>query len=221
MSMGHVGKTTNIGRDAVAVQAREEREDQWGPMPMEVVSFDPATQTATAKPQYRPKHNGEPVEMPELYEVPVRFPRLGQMAMTWPVNPGDVLMGMPMMRGTEKWHTEGKYESTDTRSSSLADYELLAFSGQSLTKPIPNFNNNAMEIRSEDGQFKMEMQPDGKFRQTGAEGNAFKIIGDALKLIGEDQLQIAYGSSQGSGHALQNAAGIIALANKLLGMSIE
>ena len=73
MSMGYRGKTTNARRETVAVQAQSEREAMWGEITGTIVSFDPTTQTASIQPDYKPRHNGEPVSMPQLDEVPVRF----------------------------------------------------------------------------------------------------------------------------------------------------
>ena len=50
MTVGRIGKTTNRFEDIIGAEVTAEREDTWGPMPGEVVNFDPATQTATVRP---------------------------------------------------------------------------------------------------------------------------------------------------------------------------
>lgn len=179
MSMGYRGKTTNAGREVTAVQAQMERESQWGEMPGTVVEFDAAKQTIKVKPDYRPMHNGEPVDMPELEEVPVRFPRAGGFSITAPIKPGDKVTLRPQMRSTEEFHTGNPMEAkSDTRSSSLSDMEAFLEGGEPLTNPIPNFNGSNFQIRSESGDFAMEMSEDGKFKMQGATGNWFDIMAE-------------------------------------------
>lgn len=217
---GYSGKTTNWRNEITAQQAQAEREAMWGEIPGKVVSFDASTQTATIQPLYKPRFNGEPVEMPELYEVPVRFSRAGGFVITSPIREGDTVTLRPQMRSSENWHGEGNYEASDARSFSLADYEAFLDGGESITDPIPAFNSENMEIRSADGKFAIEMSEDGKFRIRGAEGNLYTILAEFMELVAGDQLQIAYGSSAGSGHALQNRDKLMELAGKVRAMAL-
>lgn len=221
MSMGYRGKTTNRGREVVAVQAQAEREAMWGEMTGTIVDFDPATQTASIQPDYRPVHNGETVAMPVLEEVPVRFLRMGGFVMTTPIKPGDKVSLRPQMRSSEEYHTGGEATAGgDRRSFSLSDMEAFLDGGESLSTPIPNFNPTNMEIRSADGQFKMEMSEDGKFKFDGAAGNWFQLLADLADLLAQDQLIIMYGSSAGTGHSLSNRAQYAEIAAKLREMSL-
>ena len=205
MSVGALGKATNEPRESVAVQSRSEREAMFGEMPGKVVAFDSAKQTITVQPMYRPTHNGTPVDMPELLEVPVRFPRMGGFVVTTPVKSGDMVTLRPQMRSSEEFHTGGAYETPgDTRSMSLSDMEAFLDGGESLANPIENFNSDNLEIRSADGRFKIEMSEDGRFKIDGAQGNVFELLGDLLDALATDNLTINYGSSAGSGHQLQN-----------------
>ncbi|QIG74972.1 baseplate assembly protein V [Rhizobium phage RHph_I72] len=190
MTMGYRGKTTNSRREVVAVQAQAEREAQWGEIPGTIVDFDPATQTATIQPNYKPLHNGEPVDMPQLLEVPVRFARVGGFVVTAPVKAGDKVSLRPLMRSSENFHSGEDYTTpSDTRSFALSDMEAHLDGGEPLSDPIPGFNSNNMEIRSADGQFAIEMSEDGKFRMRGAEGNWFDLLATGFELLGtEDSL---------------------------------
>lgn len=218
--VGVLGKTTNRDRDVVARQALTEREQTWGEIPGQIVSFDKNAQTATIKPLYKPMHNGQPVEMPELLEVPIRFARMGGFVVTTPVKAGDKVSLRPMMRSTENYHEDGEYTPSDGRSFSLADYEAFLDGGEPLKQPIKNFNSENMEIRSEDGQFAMEMSEDGKFRMRGAQGNWFDLLASLAELLASDTLKINYGSSEGSGHELQFKSQYAEIAGKLRGMAL-
>ena len=221
MSMGYRGKTTNASRETTAVQAQRETESKWGEMTGTIVSFDKETGTAKVQPDYKPIHNGEAVKMTELEEVPVRFTRMGGFVITTPVKPGDKVTLRPQFRSSEEFNTGGEYTPVnDTRSYSLSDMEAFLDGGEPLTDPIKDFNNDNFEIRSLDGKFKMEMSEDGKFKMLGAEGNWFALLAQVVELLAADTLVVAYGSSKGSGHALQFKAEYAEIAGKLRSMSL-
>ena len=218
---GYLGKTTNLSREVVAQQAQSEREDQWGEIDGEIKSYDAATQTATIQPLYKPRFNGKPVDMPELLEVPVRFPRAGGGALTYPVKAGDKVTLRPKMRSSENYHTEDDGSASDSRSFSISDMEAHLDGGESLTDPIPNFDPDNVHVRADpEGNFGLRMSQDGKVKLDGAEGNIYTLLAQAIRLIGSDQLQIAYGSSEGTGHALKNRAEILEIADKLDAMAL-
>jgi hypothetical protein len=221
MSLGYRGKTTNSRREVVATQAQAERETQWGEISGTVVSFDPTTQTASIQPNYKPKHNGEPIDMPQLEEVPVRFTRAGGFVITSPIKPGDKVTLRPQMRSSEEYHTGGEYTSkNDSRSFSLSDMEAFLDGGEPISEPISNFNASNMEIRSASGDFKIEMSEDGKFKIVGAQGNWFDLLTQVVELLAADTLQINYGSSAGTGHALEKQAQYSEIAGKLRSMAL-
>lgn len=221
MSMGARGKTTNSSREGVAVQAQSEREAMLGEMPGRVVSFNASNQTISVQPLYRPSHNGEPVDMPELLEVPVRFPRMGGFVITTPVKAGDTVTLRPQMRSSEEYHTGGSYETPgDTRSMSLSDMEAFLDGGESISDPITGFNSDNLEIRSADGSFKIEMSEDGKFKIEGAQGNIYDLLAQVVELLASDMLNIKTGSSAGSSHELQHKAQYETIAGKLRAMAL-
>lgn len=218
---GNIGKITNSAATAIDVRAQAEREDQWGEMPGRIVAFNAATQTATIQPLYMKRLNGEPTALPELLEVPVRFPRAGGFTITTPIKAGDLVSLRPQMRSTEAYHEGGdEYAASDSRSFSLSDMEAFLDGGESLSSPIPNFNSQNMEIRSADGQFAIEMSEDGKFRMRGAEGNWFDLLATLAETLAADTLLIKYGSSAGTGHQLQFKDTYTQIATKLRGMAL-
>ncbi|KAA0970803.1 hypothetical protein FPY71_10025 [Aureimonas fodinaquatilis] len=218
---GHIGKTTSRLEDIIDSRIAADRAEQWGEMPGRVVAFDPSTQTATIQPLIKKLHRGKEHEIPALLEVPIRFPRAGGFVITSPIKAGDKVTLRPQMRSTEGYQQDGEgYTAADSRSFSLSDYEAHLEGGESLTAPIQNFNSQNMEIRSADGQFAIEMSEDGKFRMRGAAGNWFTLLAEALRLIGSDELVIAYGSSSGTNHSLANRDNILAIADKFDEMSL-
>lgn len=184
---GYRGKAaTNSTREVVGVQAQAEREAMWGEITGTIVSFNSSTQTASIQPDYKPRHNGEPVDMPELAEVPVRFQRAGGFIITQPVKAGDKVTLRPLMRSSEEFHTGGDFTPVgDTRSMALSDMEAHLAGGEALTDPITGFNSDNMEIRTADGSFKIEMSEDGKFKIVGAQGDWFDMLARLAEIVAD------------------------------------
>lgn len=218
---GYIGKTVNKRQDVVGQQAQSEREAMWGEIEGKIKTFDPKSQTATIQPLYKPRHNGKAIDMPELLEVPVRFPRGGHGAMTWPIQPGDKVTLRPKMRSSEKYHDEDDGEASDARSFNLSDMEAHLDGGESLTDPIPNFDNANAHMRfSPDGEYGIRGSKDGKIKIEGNQGNIYDLLATVVELLSQDQLQINHGSSSGSGHELQFKAQYAEIAAKLRAMQL-
>ncbi|MBB4063694.1 Gp138 family membrane-puncturing spike protein [Gellertiella hungarica] len=218
---GYLGKRTNQDRDVVGRQIQNKQENQWGPIPGEIVSYDAAAGTATVKPLYKPVHNGNAVDMPELYEVPVDLPRTGSAGMTFPIPAGTKVMLTPAMRSMDNYEAGEGGEPFDGRSFHLADMRASIAGGDSLSDPMPNVDADNTHLRfSPDGAFGIKGSPDGKFRIDGSEGNLYDIIATFMELVASDQLIIAYGSSAGTGHQLQNRAELMELAAKVRAMAL-
>lgn len=187
MSMGYRGKTTNLNREVTATQAQSEREAMLGEIPGEIKSFDAAKQTATIQPLYKPLHNGQPIDMPELLDVPVRFPRGGYGALTSPIQPGDRVTLRPMMRSTENYHSGEDYTPSDTRSMSLSDMEAHLDGGEPLTDPIENFDNENAHWRfNKDGSHGIRGSHDGKVAIQGKEGDIYDLLVQVVELLGTE-----------------------------------
>ena len=221
MSMGYRGKVTNDERDIVATQTSAERESMVGEMPGRIVKWDLEAQTATIQPIYKPSHNGTPVDMPELLEVPVRFPRAGNGALTFPVSIGDKVTLRPQMRSSENYHAGEDYTPSDSRSANLSDMEAYLDGGEPLTEPIPNFDGDNVHMRFDpEGQYGLRGSKDGKVKLEGAQGDIYALLVEVVRLLATDKLKVNYGSSAGSGHELENRAEYQAIHDKLDAMKI-
>lgn len=222
-SAGHPGKVASQNTDDVAGYSEyENRNSQWGTISGKVVSFDKDAQTATVQPLYRPTHDGQKVDMPELLEVPVRFPRAGGGAFTHPVKPGDNVELRPAMRDSEKYHAEGTYEAEDTNSFSLSSMEAYVTGGESLKNPIKNFDGENHHVRfNEEGTYGIRGSEDGKIAIEGSEGNIYTLLADAVKLAGEGFTLL--GTEPGLVHAseyAQKGEALLEIESKLRGMAL-
>lgn len=217
--VGYLGKHTNLGRDVTGSQVQAERDSMWGPIPGEIVTYDAAAGTATVRPLYKPVHNGKPVDMPDLYEVPVDQPRTNGMGMTFPIPAGTKVMLSPQMRAFEDYEEGEDGVPTDARSFHLSNMRASLSGGDSLSDPLPGADADNFHLRfNGSGSFGMKGSPDGKFQLNGAQGNVFDILAEVVELLAADTLKINYGSSAGSGHELQFKAQYADLAAKLRAM---
>lgn len=180
--------------DVTAFRTEEERKDMWTSLPGRVKSFDPTKQTATVEVMYKPRHNGEPVDMPDLLEVPVMLPRAGGFVVTSPVKEGDGVMLQFASRDISNWHGKGeKAEAATQRMHDLSD--AVAILGmEPSTKALSNYNSENFEIRSEDGQTKIEITPDGKFKFASSSGE------DILSILRDFMLTMQSHTNLGAPH---------------------
>lgn len=203
--------------------AQDEREDMLGPMPGEVVAYHPERGTVDVQPLFKKwiPSAGKNIDYPVLSDVPLDQPRSGNSAITHPVPVGTRVMLTPMMRSGENYEAEGDGSPSDRRSFNLSDMRASLSGGDSLSSPLPNVDPDNTHIRFDpEGQFGLRGSPDGKFKIEGAEGNLYDIIATFMELVASDELMINYGSSAGTGHALQNRAALMDLAAKVRAMAL-
>jgi hypothetical protein len=200
---GRLGKTTNWADDVSGQQTLDERQSTWGEIPGKIVDFDSKKQVATVQPLYKPRHNGKAVDMPELYEVPVRFQRGGNGGMTFPIQKDDFVTLRPQMRSGENYHEEEKGEASDARSFSVADMEAHVAGGESLKNPIETFDDKSTHVR---------FSPDGKYGMKGDKDGTIKVDGQKIKLQGSQgdlmdlARQISYWAAQTNNRLKQEPA---------------
>ena len=183
---GYLGKYTNDPRDITGQQAQSAIDNQWGPIPGEIVSYDPATGTATVKPLYKPRHNGEPVEMPELYEVPVDQPRTASAGLTMPIPAGTKVMLTPQMRAFDDYEEGGDAEPFDARAFHISNMRASLAGGDSLSSPLPNADPDNTHLRFDpDGLYGLKGSPDGKMKLEGSQGDVYALLTEVADLAKE------------------------------------
>lgn len=218
--VGYVGKRTNAAEDSVGEFAQAERDSMWGPIPGVTVS-EWNGRTVNVQPLYKPIHNGQPVDMPVLFEVPLDQPMSGNAGMTIPVPVGTPVMLTPQMRALDDFEEGGGAAPYDARAFHLSNMRASLSGGESLAQDIPNIDLENTHIRFDaNGLYGLKGSPDGKFRIDGSEGNLYDIIATFMELVASDTLQINYGSSAGTGHALENRAQLMELAAKVRAMAL-
>ncbi|TLX12155.1 Gp138 family membrane-puncturing spike protein [Rhizobium sp. MHM7A] len=219
--VGYLGKRTNQQRDITGQQAQSEREAMWGPIPGEIVSFDPATQTATVQPKYRPIHNGQAVDMPQLLEVPVDLPRTGSAGMTFPIPAGTRVMLSPMMRSMDNYDADDDGAPFDGRSFHLADMRATIVGGDSVSAPLANVDPENTHLRFDAaGDYGLKGSPDGKFELIGSEGSIFDLLIQHVELSSEGFTLLGTEGLDHSPRYAEIGAELAVIAGKLRDMQI-
>ncbi|EEZ6972475.1 TPA: hypothetical protein SGO12_004977 [Escherichia coli] len=165
-------------------------------MPGIVQSFDPDAVTVVVQPAikgYEPDSNGinQSTTLPLLVDVPVVFPRGGGCTLTFPVKAGDECLVIFADRCIDFWwQSGGIQEPVDERMHDLSDAFCIV-GPQSQAKKIGGISTSAVELRSDDGETKLSLNPaSGAINGTAPGG--FNLNG--LKILWDGRLQLVDGS---------------------------
>lgn len=219
---GYVGKTTNLQREVVSQQIQAEREDQWGPMPGEVIDYDAAAGTATIRPLFKKrKWDGTDLILPDLVEVPIDLPRTGSAGLTFPIPAGTKVQLTPQMRSMENYDDEGNGTFSDMRSFNLSDMRASVVGGDSLSSPMENVDSENTHLRFDaGGQFGLKGSPEGKMSLTGSEGNAFDMLTTLCELTAEGFTLLGTEGLDHSPRYAEIGDELTVIANKLRAMNL-
>lgn len=165
-------------------------------MPGIIQSFDPDAVTAVVQPAIKGAEQDESgaegsVNLPLLVDVPVLFPRGGGCTLTFPVKAGDECLVIFADRCIDFWwQSGGIQEPVDERMHDLSDAFCIV-GPQSQAKKIGGISTSAVELRSDDGETKLSLNPaSGAINGTAPGG--FNLNG--LKILSDGRLQLVDGS---------------------------
>lgn len=165
-------------------------------MPGIIQSFDPDAVTAVVQPAIKGAEQDESgaelsVNLPLLVDVPVLFPRGGGCTLTFPVKAGDECLVIFADRCIDFWwQSGGVQEPVDDRMHDLSDAFCIV-GPQSQAKNISGISTSAVELRSDDGETKLSLNPaNGAINGTAPGG--FNLNG--LKILSDGRLQLVDGS---------------------------
>ncbi len=161
-----------------------------------IQSFDPDAVTAVVQPAIKGAEKDESgaevsVNLPLLVDVPVVFPRGGGCTLTFPVKAGDECLVIFADRCIDFWwQSGGIQEPVDERMHDLSDAFCIV-GPQSQAKKIGGISTSAVELRSDDGEAKLSLNPaSGAINGTAPGG--FNLNG--LKILSDGRLQLVDGS---------------------------
>lgn len=214
---GRIGKTTNTPEAVIGQFAQAEKDTTWGPIPG-VTTSSWNGRTVNVRPLYKPVVNGQKLEMPELFEVPLDQPMTANGGMTFPIPVGTPVMLTPQMRAMDDWEEGGEATPYDARSFHLSNMRASISGGESLSQQIPDIDLENFHLRANaSGSFGFKATPDGKFQMTGAQGDVMDILAQVCELLGQLTTTVSSGSSSGIWPITQQPQ-LTALAEKLRAM---
>lgn len=140
----------------------------WTALPCILDSFNPDLQTCTAQPavQVSFKQPGGDivwVDIPLLVDVPVIFPGGGGSTLTFPMASGDELLVVFSSMCIDSWWYSGGYGNRppDLRLHDLSDGFAIP-KPRSRPRALQNFSMSKAQLRSDDGETYVELDPVGK-----------------------------------------------------------
>ena len=165
-------------------------------LPGIIESFNPESCTCTVQPALRgqvadAQGNYSSSALPLLVDVPVIFPRGGGCTITFPIMDGDECLVVFSDRCIDFWWQNGGVQETvDPRMHDLSD--AFAIVGpQSQAQKISAISTTAVELRSDDSDTKISLNPStGKI--TGTAPGGFDLNG--LQILPDGRLQLVDGT---------------------------
>lgn len=170
--------------DAISAAIDANRADIWTALPGIVQSFDPVAVTATVQPAItgvvtQPDGTNQAVRLPLLLDCPVVFPRGGGCTLTFPVKSGDECLIVFASRCIDAWWQSGGVQvPMEMRMHDLSDGFVLV-GPMSQTKKIGNISTTDVQLRSDDGQAFLGINPSSHNITLSTTGNiAMQATGD-------------------------------------------
>lgn len=153
----------------------------WTALPGIIDSFDAAAHTCKVQPAIsgkRRKPNGdiEAIQLPLLLDCPVVFPGGGGCTLTFPIKPGDECLVVFASRCIDSWWQLGGVQGqAEFRMHDLSDGFVIP-GGRSQPRKF-DVSESAAQLRSDDGQAFVEINPESHNVKTQTVANIDAIAG--------------------------------------------
>ncbi len=161
---------TPSAESAIGTQVEEAAKNLHVALPVKVLSFDASKQTASCLPMIKALlAEGKSIQLPVLADVPVKFPRGGGFALTFPLKAGDEGMVIFSDRCIDGWWQSGvASEPLDLRMHDLSDACLLpGFS--SVPNAIPAHDAGSIVMRKLDNSAYLKIDQGGSVEIAGTQ----------------------------------------------------
>lgn len=159
----------------------------WTALPAIVQEFDPETLTCVCQPTIKgrikkPDGSIELVDMPLLLDCPVVFPHAGGCSLTFPVKQGDECLVVFSCRGIDFWWQQGGVQPPpEPRMHDLSDGFAILGVWSQVTK-IASVSTSSVQLRSDDGQAFVEINPQSHNVNVNTNGNISAIASGSATL---------------------------------------
>lgn len=183
----------------------------WTSVPGIVLSFNAGECTAVVQPAIggiRQSDAGQlvPMDLPTLHDVPVVFPRGGGCVLTFPIREGDECLLVFSARPIDGWWQSGGVQRpANARMHDLSDG--FAIVGPVSAGQVPaNISASAVQLRTDDGQAMVEINPSSHAMRFVAPGG-LTIDAPVVRINGA----ITQGAPAGGGSAASTLIGPLAV----------
>lgn len=143
---------------AAAVAVKSAQKDLHTALPGIIDAYQPGAQTVTVRPAIKRifLEQGS-VALPPCLDVPVFFPSGGELVQTWPIKKGDECLLVVSERAIDSWFDKGDVQDpSEYRLHDLSDcFAFVGFSSR--PRFLPAVNEDAMEIRTRDGELRFRI----------------------------------------------------------------
>lgn len=153
-------------QEVMRTTVKNARNGVWVALPGIIQSFDAEALTCVVQPATRARKKDEAgdvqeADLPLLVDCPVQFPSGGGCSLTFPVATGDECLIIFSSRSVDSWWQSGGIQNQYAyRTHSLSDgFVLLGF--RSLPRVLANVSTSAAQLRSDDGETFVELDPAG------------------------------------------------------------
>lgn len=149
-------------------------------MPAEVIRYDHAKQLVDVKPFFKRKANdGQLIDPPVIYNVPVAFHRAGEAFITMPIAAGHSVLLVFADRSMEKWLSSGaRGDPEDTRHHHISD--AIAIPGcYPFSNAAPVHNAEDVIIKNQNIEFRIK--PSGKVQILNGRFELLKVIDEWMR----------------------------------------
>lgn len=170
--------------DAIRASVDASRADIWTALPGIVQSFNPGAVTAVVQPAItgvvtQQDGTNQAVKLPLLLDCPVVFPRGGGCTLTFPVSSGDECLIVFASRCIDAWWQSGGVQvPMEMRMHDLSDGFVLV-GPMSQTRKIGNISATDVQLRSDDGQAFIGINPSSHDITLSTNGNlSMQATGD-------------------------------------------
>ncbi|APH54841.1 Phage-related protein [Granulibacter bethesdensis] len=127
-------------------------------MPGTIVSYDTTTRRAVVQLSLsKTSPDAEIIKAPRIVDVPVVFPSVGTVGITWPLHPGDGVMLHFCQRSLENWKDAGSDIVDNFRQTNITD--AIAVPGLAHSKATAPAHAENMVIAF--GSASLELTPSG------------------------------------------------------------
>ncbi|MEA3330598.1 MAG: Gp138 family membrane-puncturing spike protein [Campylobacterota bacterium] len=167
-------------------------------LPAKVLKFNSAKQTVNLELQQKRLYiDDTELTPPPLVDVPVQMFRAGGFSMTMPISVGDTGFVVFAERSLDEWQVLGEVRvPEDSRTHSVSDGVFFPTLHND-KNPITSYSAN-LEIRTESGNGKLAISPEGKIELSKDGEGVLDIISQTLGVLESATVTVTTGSSAGT-----------------------